>query len=275
MPADDWEVSRPGTPVPNEEGKERKTELAWGETPSVLEDVAIRLEKAEDEGISKPREQRQEADDWLSEEHPVGATHDLGHILPLDLVILGRASHRLLRVCFAHRLSPSVQHDCGTGLRDEEEMDGLNDDTENELDPEVPSPGKELLNRATADTANHYGQISILTSSRNLENVPDPRQDHRLAQSTANCWSSEWNMSATIPRVTEPPAEQRPPRRRATRTMGQLVLAPARICQTLTKPSDNCITQKRPYSSDHGAQSSQPKPYRIKNQAMPALALVM
>jgi hypothetical protein len=52
------------------------------------------------------------------------------------------------------------------------------------------------------------------------------------------------------------------------------VLAPARICQILTVPSDNCITQKRPNSSDHGAQSSQPIPYKIKNHAMPALAFV-
>jgi len=81
-------------------------------------------------------------------------------------------------------------------------------------------------------------------------------------------------MSATIPRVTEPPAEQRPPNSRAARTIDQLVLAPARICQMLTVPSDNCITQKRPYSSDHGAQSSHPNPYRIKNQAMPFLAFV-
>jgi hypothetical protein len=43
----------------------------------------------------------------------------------------------------------------------------------------------------------------------------------------------------------------------------------------LTVPSETCITQNRPYSSDHGAHSSHPIPYKIKNHADPALALVI
>lgn len=67
------------------------------------------------------------------------------------------------------------------------------------------------------------------------------------------CWSSGSNMSATIPRVTEPPAEQRPPKRRAVNTWCQEVLAPASICHMLTVNSDACMIDQRPNSSDHGA----------------------
>ncbi|KAL6163038.1 hypothetical protein ACJQWK_10634 [Exserohilum turcicum] len=77
-----------------------------------------------------------------------------------------------------------------------------------------------------------------------------------------------------MPRVTEPPAEQRPPRRRAASTWYQEVLAPASICHKLTVNNDSCMIGQRPNSSDQGAQSSHPSPYKIKNQAIPALALV-
>jgi hypothetical protein len=81
-------------------------------------------------------------------------------------------------------------------------------------------------------------------------------------------------MSATIPRVTLPPAEQTPPRIRAASTMFHDLLAPARICQMLTVPSESCMMGQRPKSSDHGAHSSHPIPYGIRNQANPARALV-
>ena len=71
-------------------------------------------------------------------------------------------------------------------------------------------------------------------------------------------------MSATMPRVTDPPAELKPPRARPTMMEVKFGAMATGSWKMLTKKSDSCSTGFRPYSSDHGAQSSQPKAYYIE-----------
>ena len=74
-------------------------------------------------------------------------------------------------------------------------------------------------------------------------------------------------MSATIPRVTDPPAELRPPSVRAAIMLAQVFESAAGSCQMLTRNRLSCKIGQRPKSSDHGAQSSLPKAYAIKYDA--------
>ena len=76
-------------------------------------------------------------------------------------------------------------------------------------------------------------------------------------------------------RVTDPPAVENPPSTLLASTISHLELAPANGCHTLISPKLNCMMGQRPNSSDHGAHSSHPNAYVIKNAAMPSRARVM
>lgn len=58
-----------------------------------------------------------------------------------------------------------------------------------------------------------------------------------------------------MPRVTEPPAEHRPPEKRPTTIVTKFGARAQGICQTLTRNSESCMMGHRPSSSEKGAQS--------------------
>jgi len=62
--------------------------------------------------------------------------------------------------------------------------------------------------------------------------MTEPKTELKTINATAYCCSFGSYKSATIPRVTDPPAEERPPRPRATMTVAKLGARAARICQT-------------------------------------------
>ena len=77
-------------------------------------------------------------------------------------------------------------------------MEGLRCAAEDQAYPEEPA-----LAEICFDEASEYGPTA------------DPLTETRTMYATANCWLSGSKISATIPRMTEPPAEM-PPRNRPT-----------------------------------------------------------
>ena len=69
--------------------------------------------------------------------------------------------------------------------------------------------------------------------------------------------------------MTEPPAEERPPRARPTVIEAKLGARATGSCQMLTRRRDNWRIGLRPNSSDQGAHSSQPKAYRTRKIIAP------
>lgn len=84
--------------------------------------------------------------------------HRLFDLLPREALLNGFAPVRTVNIhaiLLAHLLCLLIQHDCRSCFRNREEMDYLDDDSEDELDVEVPVPAEVLLDRATADAADH------------------------------------------------------------------------------------------------------------------------
>ncbi len=73
----------------------------------------------------------------------------------------------------------------------------------------------------------------------------DPPTDERTIKATAYCWSSCSHMSATMPRVTDPPAEERPPRARQTIMVAKLGARAHGICQTAYCKMSREVTERR------------------------------
>src|SRR4051794_10553505 len=82
-------------------------------------------------------------------------------------------------------------------------------------------------------------------------------------------------MSAIMPNVTLPPADDRPPRARPTMSVAKFGARATGRHQMLTSPKDSCRIGFLPNSSDHGAHNSQPNAYVIKKTAAPARAACM
>lgn len=69
--------------------------------------------------------------------------------------MFGWSNDIVLRVLFASPLCFLVEHDRCPSLGNVEEVNDLDSGAKYELDPEIPSPVKELLDRATTDAADH------------------------------------------------------------------------------------------------------------------------
>lgn len=165
-------------------------------------------------------------------------------------------------------------------------MHRLHDDTEDELDPEIPSPVEILLYGATADPTKHTtnaGPVPIsmpfLSDLIQLVSLTKmmPREPHTVALRDRTCQppyplltisflSLSHNYINTFKhnkiahlQVTLPPAVEKPPNTLEASTIFQLVPAPASGCHALIKNKLSCMMGQRPNSSDHGAHSSQPK----------------
>ena len=92
-----------------------------------------------------------------------------------------------------------------------------------------------------------------------------PLTEERITKATAYCCSSDSYMSATIPKVTEPPAKDKPPRNLPARIVPKFGASAHGICQIYTSARLVCSTPQRPSSSLHRAQSSHPNVYASKN----------
>ena len=87
----------------------------------------------------------------------------------------------------------------------------------------------------------------------------EPPTEENTTKATAYCWCSASHRSAIMPSVTEPPADERPPRARPTMIEAKLGARATGSCHRLTKPKLSWRTGHRPNSSLQGAHSSQPK----------------
>lgn len=110
--------------------------------------------ESEDESIRETREKRQAEDNGLADEHLERTKPDLARFLKRDtrgLEFIGSVDVGVL-AGLATTLGLLVEEDGRTTLG-HEEMDDLDNTTEDEHDPEEPLPCEESLNGTTNDTS--------------------------------------------------------------------------------------------------------------------------
>ena len=151
MSPDYRKIRAPGTPISDEQSEQSETKLGWCENPAILEDISVRLEEAEDQRIAEAREERQEADDRLCQQHFVRSEHEFEHLIAANLFVLGRSLD--VFIALAYLLRPLVEHDGRACLWNEKEVYQLDNEAKNKLDPEVPAPMEVLLDRAATNAA--------------------------------------------------------------------------------------------------------------------------
>lgn len=140
--------------------QEGKADLRRAELP-LCENKAEAVETGEDEGIAEAAEQGEEANNGLGQEEQVGSPHELEDVLGVEafeeaaLDLVGAIDVRVL-TSLAAAGGFVVEEDRGTSLRDGEEVDGLDDSTEDELSVEDPAP-VEVLGDEAADNGAHNG----------------------------------------------------------------------------------------------------------------------
>ena len=71
-----------------------------------------------------------------------------------ELLSLGRTVDMRILAGFSHLSSNLVHHYGRSGLRHEREVENLDKDAEDELDPDVPSPGQEGLYKPSDNGSN-------------------------------------------------------------------------------------------------------------------------
>lgn len=137
-----WDVNGVGDEVADGNRDEGQCKLLSSEcsTP-LLVDRVKGLEESEDEGVTEPREERTAQHDRLPHKHVEGSNPGLEHLFFGESVLseLGRAVNVLLSSC-SPPFGLSVEEDTRTGFRNEEEMEDLDETSENELNPSNPFP---------------------------------------------------------------------------------------------------------------------------------------
>lgn len=147
--------AEPGDEIANSDGDVGESDLNGAEAPLFVH-RAVRLEESEDQSVGETGEKRQAEDDWLGEEHAERAQHGDGQLLGwqtleeatadfVGTVEVGVLARLALLLCDA------VKDASNAGLRDQEEVKSLSNDTEDELNPEVPLPCQILADEATED----------------------------------------------------------------------------------------------------------------------------
>lgn len=131
-----------------------------GEVP-LAQDKSEAVETSEDKGVAEAAEQGEEGNDGLSDEEEVRPPHERQDVLHVEA--LEEATPDLVRtvdVRIFARLAPAlgflVEKHRGTGLRDGEEVDSLDDTAEDELSVEDPAP-VEVLRDEAANNRSHNG----------------------------------------------------------------------------------------------------------------------
>lgn len=164
-----WSMLLPLSFVPPEDGpvqevREKVRCVDRNERPSDLERAEPEVgrvrdskgfQESEDQSVRESRQERQEQDDGFADKHLEWSKPDLARFLQryarplqfvrsIDIRILTTLTTSL---CFAI-------HEDGRAAFRHEEVDGLNHNTEDELDPEVPLPGQVLFDWAADDSTN-------------------------------------------------------------------------------------------------------------------------
>lgn len=153
------------------------------------------------------------------------AAHDGEDLVPgkaVELELVGAVAVGVLaRLASAPGLA--VEQDGRAGLGDEEEVEDLNEAAEDQLDPEDPAPVQGSLDEAADDRADDRASDTRQDWERSAgrgcgsaRGLPGGAHEQGDAptKAMAHCWSSGSHMSATMPSVTDPPALERPPRKR-------------------------------------------------------------
>ena len=139
--------------------EEGEADLRRGEVP-LSENKGEAVESGEDEGVAETAEQREEGDNGLGQEELVRSPHELENVLGVEA--LEEAAPDLVGavdVDVLTRLAAAggfvIEEDGGTSLWDCEEVDSLDDDTEDELSVEDPAPVEVLGDEAADDWSNN------------------------------------------------------------------------------------------------------------------------
>ena len=127
--------------------------------PILLVHEGERLDEHEDKGIAEPTEKGEDKDDWFCEEHLERST-------PCNQDLFGGKSvferHEFIRspnieawIGLTSLFSNVVHHNRSPRLRDREEMKDLDKSPKDKLNPDGPSPVKELLHETTDNGAEY------------------------------------------------------------------------------------------------------------------------
>ncbi|KAI6804573.1 MFS transporter [Hortaea werneckii] len=175
-----------------------------------------RIQAEEDERIAEATEEGQKGDDRFEDQEAIRAPHQHADFFPAEPA--PEVAPDLVRpvdiACWVNLAEPLgflVENASRASFRGEG-MEELSDAAEHEADP--------------------ISTYSWMKPPK-IGAMTDPVTEENTTYATAYCWYAGSHRSATIPSVTEPPADDRPPRNRKT--------------------------NKTQYSSEKGAQSSQPK----------------
>jgi len=132
---------------------EGEADLRRGEVPP-SKNKGEAVETGEDEGIAESAEQGEEGNDGLGQEELVRSPHELENVLGVEALeeaapdLVGTIDVQVLtRLAAASGFM--IEKDGGTSLGDDEEVDNLDDDTEDELSVEDPAPVEVLGDEAT------------------------------------------------------------------------------------------------------------------------------
>jgi hypothetical protein len=96
-------------------------------------------------------------------------------------------------------------------------MDDLGSNTKDELGPADPLP-EHQLDLSSDDERRTYQLRFAWMNGPTRGPITEPNTELKTMNATAYCCVFGSYKSATIPRVTDPPAEDKPPRARATTT---------------------------------------------------------
>lgn len=145
-------VGEVGDEVAKSDCHKGQTNLPCLEVPQCV-DKTEGLEAHEDEGVAEAREERQDKDDWLSEEHLEGSKPKsdkfLGlESLPPSLDVVGSID---LLSLLAQLLGVVGDEDSGSGFVHQEAVENLYRDAGDELQPHAPAPVHITLDEASDD----------------------------------------------------------------------------------------------------------------------------
>jgi len=138
---------------------EAEADLRRGEVP-LSKNKSEAVKAGEDEGIAEATEQGEESDDRLSKEEEVRPPHERQDVLHVEALEEGTSN--LVRAIdvgvfagLASALGFLVEEDRGTGLGNGEEVDSLDNSTEDELGVEDPAPVEVLCDEAANNRSNN------------------------------------------------------------------------------------------------------------------------
>lgn len=144
----------PGEEVADQDWDEGEA-LGYGSETPLSVDEGEGLNEHEDQGVGESGQEGQGEDDGLGEEHfewtHPGKENFFEREPFLERGDLVWAVDVRVFAGFTSLLCDPVHQDGGSGFRDEDEMDDLHSATEDELDPDAPTPCEVLLDETTND----------------------------------------------------------------------------------------------------------------------------